>query len=143
MPGKELPLRHPSGPRGQDDWGRAEKLPKNPPSGSSQSFRDRPTRAYSTKGVVVANHASHADTAVLLAALPADAQPVVGAAADYWFDVPVRRLIATSLIGVLPVRRSGDGTYAALLATHSGLSTHLPCVTKKCPLACDASGGHV
>jgi hypothetical protein len=98
MPGKELPLRHPSGPRGQDDWGRAEKLPKNPPSGSSQSFRDRPTRAYSTKGVVVANHASHADTAVLL---------------------------------------------AALLATHSGLSTHLPCVAKKCPLACDASGGHV
>jgi 1-acyl-sn-glycerol-3-phosphate acyltransferase len=65
---------------------------------------------------VVANHASHADTAVLLAALPANAQPVFGAAADYWFDVPVRRLIATSLIGVLPVRRSGDGTYAALLA---------------------------
>jgi 1-acyl-sn-glycerol-3-phosphate acyltransferase len=66
--------------------------------------------------VVVANHASHADTAVLLAALPASARPVFGAAADYWFDVPVRRFIATSLIGVLPVRRSGDGGYAALLA---------------------------
>jgi 1-acyl-sn-glycerol-3-phosphate acyltransferase len=66
--------------------------------------------------VVVANHASHADTAVLLAALPAKAQPVFGAAADYWFDVPVRRLIATSLIGVLPIRRSGGGSYAALLA---------------------------
>ena len=66
--------------------------------------------------VVVANHASHADTAVLLAALPAKAQPVFGAAADYWFDVPVRRLIATSLIGVLPVRRSSEGSYAALLA---------------------------
>jgi len=66
--------------------------------------------------VVVANHTSHADTAVLLAALPSTAQPVFGAAADYWFDVPVRRIVATSLIGVLPVRRSGDGSYAALLA---------------------------
>jgi 1-acyl-sn-glycerol-3-phosphate acyltransferase len=66
--------------------------------------------------VVVANHASHADTAVLLAALPANARPVFAAAADYWFDVPVRRFVATSLIGVLPVRRTGDDTYAQLLA---------------------------
>ncbi len=65
--------------------------------------------------VVVANHSSHADTAVLLAALPAGAQPVFAAAADYWFDVPVRRFAAASLIGVLPVRRSGDDTYAQLL----------------------------
>jgi 1-acyl-sn-glycerol-3-phosphate acyltransferase len=66
--------------------------------------------------IVVANHSSHADTAVLLAALPPSAKPVFGAAADYWFDVPVRRFIATSLAGVLPVQRSGDGGYAALLA---------------------------
>jgi 1-acyl-sn-glycerol-3-phosphate acyltransferase len=66
--------------------------------------------------VVVANHASHADTAVLLAALPAQAQPVFAAAADYWFDVPVRRFVASSLIGVLPVRRSADDGYAQLLA---------------------------
>ena len=66
--------------------------------------------------IVVANHSSHADTAVLLAALPSSAQPVFGAAADYWFDVPVRRFVATSLIGVLPVRRSGDSGYADLLA---------------------------
>jgi 1-acyl-sn-glycerol-3-phosphate acyltransferase len=66
--------------------------------------------------VVVANHASHADTAVLLAALPARAQPVFAAAADYWFDVPVRRFVAAALIGVLPVRRSGADTYAQLLA---------------------------
>jgi 1-acyl-sn-glycerol-3-phosphate acyltransferase len=76
------------------------------------------TGVWRTSGgcVVVANHSSHADTAVLLAALPAKAQPVFGAAADYWFDVPVRRFIATALAGVLPVRRSGDGSYAALLA---------------------------
>lgn len=66
--------------------------------------------------IVVANHASHADTAVLVAALPSNARPVFGAAADYWFDVSVRRFIATSLIGILPVRRSGDGNYDALLA---------------------------
>jgi 1-acyl-sn-glycerol-3-phosphate acyltransferase len=45
-----------------------------------------------------------------------EAKPVFGAAADYWFDVPVRRFIATSPAGVLPVRRSGDGSYTALLA---------------------------
>jgi 1-acyl-sn-glycerol-3-phosphate acyltransferase len=66
--------------------------------------------------VVVANHASHADTAVLLAALPWAGRPVFGAAADYWFDVPVRRFIATSLAGILPVRRSSDGGYDTLLA---------------------------
>ena len=66
--------------------------------------------------VVVANHSSHADTAVLLAALPPTAKPVFGAAADYWFDVRVRRFIATSVAGVLPVRRSGEGSYAGLLA---------------------------
>jgi hypothetical protein len=46
--------------------------------------------------VIVANHASHADTAVLLAALPPSTKVMFGAAADYWFDVPVRRLVATS-----------------------------------------------
>lgn len=76
------------------------------------------TRRWEVDGgcLVVANHASHADTAVLVAALPAAARPVFGAAADYWFDVPVRRFIATSLIGILPVRRCGDGNYDALLA---------------------------
>jgi 1-acyl-sn-glycerol-3-phosphate acyltransferase len=73
-------------------------------------------RSMSGGCIVVANHSSHADTAVLLAALPPKAKPVFGAAADYWFDVPVRRFIATSLAGVLPVRRSGEGSYAALLA---------------------------
>lgn len=67
--------------------------------------------------VVVANHASHADTAALLAALPARARPVFAAAADYWFAVPLRRVAATNLAGILPVRRDGAGAYAALLAT--------------------------
>jgi 1-acyl-sn-glycerol-3-phosphate acyltransferase len=65
--------------------------------------------------VVVANHGSHADTAALLAALPAATRPVFAAAADYWFDVPARRALATGLAGVLPVRRGGRGGYQALL----------------------------
>ena len=65
--------------------------------------------------ILVANHSSHADTAVLLAALPPRAQLVFAAASDYWFDVPVRRFLITSLAGGLPVRRTDGGTYAALL----------------------------
>jgi 1-acyl-sn-glycerol-3-phosphate acyltransferase len=66
--------------------------------------------------ILVANHSSHADTAALLAALPPSAKPVFVAAADYWFDVPVRRFVLTSLAGGLPVRRSGGSAYAALVA---------------------------
>jgi 1-acyl-sn-glycerol-3-phosphate acyltransferase len=66
--------------------------------------------------IVVANHSSHADTAVLLAALPPKAKPVFGAAADYWFSSRMRRFIATSLAGVLPIQRNSEGAYAALLA---------------------------
>jgi 1-acyl-sn-glycerol-3-phosphate acyltransferase len=75
------------------------------------------TGRWSVQGgcIVVANHSSHADTAVLLAALPPTAKPVFVAAADYWFDVPVRRFIASSLAGVLPVRRTGGGNFEAML----------------------------
>jgi 1-acyl-sn-glycerol-3-phosphate acyltransferase len=66
--------------------------------------------------ILVANHSSHADTAVLLAALPSSAKPVFVAAADYWFDVPARRFVLTSLAGGLPVRRSDGSAYAALVA---------------------------
>jgi 1-acyl-sn-glycerol-3-phosphate acyltransferase len=59
--------------------------------------------------VLVANHASHADTAALVAALPARRRPVVAAAADYWFDQPLRRLACTTLVRTIPVRRTGGG----------------------------------
>ncbi|WP_301123974.1 1-acyl-sn-glycerol-3-phosphate acyltransferase [Mycolicibacterium fortuitum] len=65
--------------------------------------------------IVVANHGSHADTAALLAALPPSAAPVFAAAADYWFDVPVRRFLITTLAAGLPVRRTTGSTYTALL----------------------------
>jgi len=68
-----------------------------------------------TGRVVVANHASHADTAALLAAIPARSAPVFAAAADYWFDVWWRRALISGLAGGLPVRRRERGGYAELL----------------------------
>lgn len=65
--------------------------------------------------LLVANHSSHADTAVLMAGLPPSAKPVFAAAADYWFDVWWRRLLVTGLAGALPVRRHESGAYAGLL----------------------------
>jgi 1-acyl-sn-glycerol-3-phosphate acyltransferase len=59
--------------------------------------------------VVVANHSSHADTAALIAALPAGSRPLVAAAADYWQTGTARRIACTSLVEVLPVRRGGGG----------------------------------
>lgn len=60
--------------------------------------------------VVVANHRSHADTAALIAALPARRRPAVAAAADYWFRGGVRPAICRLLCAAFPVRRSGGGS---------------------------------
>jgi 1-acyl-sn-glycerol-3-phosphate acyltransferase len=84
--------------------------------------------------VIVANHNSHADTAALIASLPARRRPAVAAAADYWFDgtgssprallswTGLRRWACKALCGAFPVRRGGGGTAdlaaaARLLAT--------------------------
>jgi 1-acyl-sn-glycerol-3-phosphate acyltransferase len=72
--------------------------------------------------VIVANHNSHADTAALIAALPATRRPAVAAAADYWFDgttsglrsvlsgAGLRPWACQALCGAFPVRRGGGGT---------------------------------
>ncbi|MFI6387426.1 lysophospholipid acyltransferase family protein [Nonomuraea sp. NPDC050547] len=60
--------------------------------------------------VVVANHCSHADTAALLAALPARLRPSVAAAADYWFANRARALVCRTLVSGFPVRRGGGGS---------------------------------
>jgi 1-acyl-sn-glycerol-3-phosphate acyltransferase len=60
--------------------------------------------------VVVANHGSHADTAALLAALPARPGPRVAAAADYWFTGGWRARVCRWLSGGFPVRRTGGGS---------------------------------
>jgi len=60
--------------------------------------------------VIVANHRSHADTAALLAALPAGRRPAVAAAADYWFRGALRPRVCGALCAAFPVRRSGGGS---------------------------------
>jgi 1-acyl-sn-glycerol-3-phosphate acyltransferase len=60
--------------------------------------------------VIVANHSSHADTAALIAALPAGRRPAVAAAADYWFRGGPRSRICQALCGAFPVRRAGGGS---------------------------------
>ena len=60
--------------------------------------------------VIVANHSSHADTAALIAALPARRRPAVAAAADYWFAGGLRPAICRALCAAFPVRRSGGGS---------------------------------
>jgi membrane protein YqaA with SNARE-associated domain len=70
--------------------------------------------------VIVANHNSHADTAALIAALPARRRPAVAAAADYWFGgggpgpsgvLPrLRPWACQALCGAFPLRRGGGGT---------------------------------
>lgn len=60
--------------------------------------------------VIVANHNSHADTAALIAALPARRRPAVAAAADYWFRGGLRPWICRLLCAAFPVRRTGGGS---------------------------------
>jgi 1-acyl-sn-glycerol-3-phosphate acyltransferase len=67
--------------------------------------------------LVVANHSSHADTAALIAALPAWRKPVVAAAADYWFRGGFRAAICRALCAAFPVRRSGGGSADLAAAT--------------------------
>jgi 1-acyl-sn-glycerol-3-phosphate acyltransferase len=66
--------------------------------------------------VIVANHNSHADTAALIAALPARRRPAV---ADYWFagrgsrggrrGAGLRRAACQALCAAFPVRRGAGG----------------------------------
>lgn len=60
--------------------------------------------------VIIANHRSHADTAALLAAIPARRRPAVAAAADYWFRGGARPWICRALCAAFPVRRAGGGS---------------------------------
>jgi 1-acyl-sn-glycerol-3-phosphate acyltransferase len=60
--------------------------------------------------VVVANHASHADTAALLAAIDSRHAPRAAAAADYWFRAGWLAAVGRALAAAFPVRRSGGGS---------------------------------
>lgn len=60
--------------------------------------------------ILAANHVSHADTVVLLAALPdrAREQTVVGAAADYWYRRPMLGRLVALALNTFPFVRTGS-----------------------------------
>lgn len=60
--------------------------------------------------ILAANHVSHADTVVLLAALPdrAREQTVVGAAADYWYQRPMLGRLVGLALNTFPFARTGS-----------------------------------
>jgi len=58
--------------------------------------------------IVVANHSSHADTALLISTLGRCGRPILfAAAADYWLKGRVNRFVGKYLVGLWPVRRKG------------------------------------
>lgn len=80
-------------------------------------FLRRGTRRVPKKPVVfIANHGSHADTAVVLRALPASVRrrTVVAAAEDHFWRVPALGAVVSLLTGAFPFPRSGcDGLHRA------------------------------
>lgn len=60
--------------------------------------------------IVVANHQSHLDAPLVVGALPRRLSRYLaaGVAADYFFDVPLRRWFAALFFNAFPVDRSGD-----------------------------------
>src|SRR5215831_16465118 len=60
--------------------------------------------------ILAANHVSHADTVVLLAALPdrVREQTVVGAAADYWYQRPMLGRLVGLWLNTFPFVRTGS-----------------------------------
>jgi 1-acyl-sn-glycerol-3-phosphate acyltransferase len=71
--------------------------------------------------LIMANHASHLDTAVLLSALPGQRRrrTAVGIEADYFFDSWWRASGSAIAFNTFPIQRTGDGlpsTPASLLA---------------------------
>ncbi len=77
----------------------------------------RPYRVTGTEAIVgidgpvliIANHASHADTLAILRALPAGlrARTAVAAAADYFFASRLAGLLAPAILGAFPFSREG------------------------------------
>jgi 1-acyl-sn-glycerol-3-phosphate acyltransferase len=58
--------------------------------------------------IFAANHNSHFDTAVLLAAIPAKFRHkmIVAAASDYFFDTTVKATVVSLVLGAIPIERS-------------------------------------
>jgi 1-acyl-sn-glycerol-3-phosphate acyltransferase len=84
--------------------------------------------------IVVANHASHLDTPLILGALPRRLTRYLaaGAAADYFFEVRWRKWITALVFNTFPVDRTRSGS-------HSGVSKKL--LLRGVPLLIFPEGG--
>jgi 1-acyl-sn-glycerol-3-phosphate acyltransferase len=73
-------------------------------------------RAVQPPFLLVANHTSHLDTAVILRALPPlrRARLAVAAAADYFYQRRVPGVLASLALGTFPLARQGDQVRASL-----------------------------
>jgi len=74
--------------------------------------------------IVVANHNSHLDTPLLLSLFPlkrlSRLHPV--AAADYWLSSPLKRFVAETFFGIVPITRGGKGAGDPLEGLHATLA---------------------
>ena len=59
--------------------------------------------------IVVTNHASHADSAILAATFGRDRPMKFAAAADYWLGSLTKKWAGSALIGLWPIRRTEGG----------------------------------
>lgn len=77
--------------------------------------------------IVVANHSSHLDTALIFETLPTrlSKQLSVGAAADHWFNNPIKASLPSMFFNAYPVERSGKSRNDAKAKEHRGLSGRL------------------
>ena len=68
--------------------------------------------------IFAANHTSHLDTGIVLAALPERFRDkcVVAAAADYFFDRPWKAVLSSLLLGAIPVERGRVNRQSADIA---------------------------
>jgi len=68
--------------------------------------------------IFAANHNSHADTAVLLSAIPLHLRHkvVVAAASDFFFDTTTKATVMSLILGAIPIERSKVNRRSALTA---------------------------
>ncbi|NNN22511.1 MAG: 1-acyl-sn-glycerol-3-phosphate acyltransferase [Acidimicrobiales bacterium] len=68
--------------------------------------------------IFTANHASHLDTGLLLTCLPENIRSrcVAAAAADYFFDTPMKAFFAASVLNAVPMERLKVNRRSALMA---------------------------
>jgi 1-acyl-sn-glycerol-3-phosphate acyltransferase len=95
---------------------------------------DPAARRLSGSFIVVANHASHLDTPLLMGALPRRLTRFLaaGAAADYFFEVRWRKLLTSLAFNTFPVDRTGN-------RAHSGTAKRL--LQRGVPLLIFPEGG--